>query len=327
MIADQPATAVGGDGGQHLCRVFRDWQSVRGAPAACYAIGNFDGVHHGHRAVIAAAQALGQRLSAATGVLTFEPHPRQVFRPEDPPFRLTPPRLKVVALSAAGVDQVVLQRFTPAFATMDPQHFIDTVLIDGLAPRAVVVGRDFCFGKGRSGSAEVLTRRLEARGIPTVIVAPVAGDDGVRYSSTAIRSALQAGTLDEAAAQLGRAFRVSGHVRRGDQRGRTIGFPTANLSLGVQLRPRFGVYAVRVAIRGQWHAGVANLGMRPTVGGTDARLEVHVFDWSDNLYGQRIDVDLVTFLRVEHRFASLEELMQQIRRDAETARTVLANRS
>lgn len=280
-----------------------------GLRGATLALGNFDGIHPGHQAVISAAKAAGNK----TILVTFEPHPRQLFRPDQPPFRLTPPGPKLRALQAQGIDGVVALRFNRALAAMSAQDFIDTILVRALGAAHVVVGEDFCFGQGRLGSLATLQAdgRFRVTGVPAIAT------DGIIFSSTEIRNLLTAGEPEKAARLLGHPFTIEGHVRHGDKRGRTIGFPTANIGLGSYLRPKFGVYAVRVAGIGK---GVANLGRRPTFNGFDDRLEVHLFDFTGDLYGKRLAVELASFIRPEQRFDGIEALKAQIALDAAEAR-------
>lgn len=297
--------------------------SLRGAVVA---MGNFDGVHAGHRHVIALARARAVERGAPCLVVTFEPHPRQVFRRDDPPFRLTPFRDKIAALASLGVDGALVLRFDRALAALTAEAFVDRVLIGALDVAGVVVGRDFCFGRERSGDVSFLAARLGDRA-EVIAVADLATPDGRRHSSTAIRQALIDGAPDRAAALLGRPFRVSGRVRRGDQRGRLLGFPTANMRLDGYIRPARGVYAVAVEIDGPGGPvaakGVANLGNRPTVGGHEDRLETHLFDYAGDLYGRRLSVDLIAFIRPERKFDSLDALKAQIATDSLTARDLL----
>lgn len=297
--------------------------SLRGAVVA---MGNFDGVHAGHRHVIALARARAVERGAPCLVVTFEPHPRQVFRRDDPPFRLTPFRDKIAALASLGVDGALVLRFDRALAALTAEAFVDRVLIGALDVAGVVVGRDFCFGRERSGDVSFLAARLGDRA-EVIAVADLATPDGRRHSSTAIRQALIDGAPDRAAALLGRPFRVSGRVRRGDQRGRLLGFPTANMRLDGYIRPARGVYAVAVEVDGPGGPvaakGVANLGNRPTVGGHEDRLETHLFDYAGDLYGRRLSVDLIAFIRPERKFDSLDALKAQIATDSLTARDLL----
>jgi riboflavin kinase / FMN adenylyltransferase len=320
-------------------RLYRDRTrlpySARGAVAA---IGNFDGVHLGHRAVIGAAAARAREAGRPSAVVTFEPHPRRFFKPDLPPFLLASARMKVAALRDCGVDLCFALRFDRTLAAMPAETFVKEVLLDGLGLAGVVAGYDFVFGKGRGGTPETLVAGMRAGGREAVIVAPAidavearrAGlevePDAFVYSSTGVREALKAGDPEGAARILGRPFAIDGRVRRGDARGRTIGFPTANLELDGYMPPAFGVYAVRVfGARDGAVSGVANLGVRPTIGGDPApRLEVHLFDFAGDLYGKRLVVELIAFLRAERKFSGLDELKAQIARDADSARAALA---
>ncbi len=294
------------------------------------AVGNFDGVHVGHRAVIAAAQAVAEAQGLPLLALTFEPHPRSLFahlngQSAPAPFRLTPGMTKIKALAELGVAAVLSLRFTPEFAQQTPDEFIQRVLIDGLGVRHVAIGHDFCFGRGRAGNAVTLS----AAGSFTVSALPPqrrAKEDGAgeAFASTLIRDHLRAGRVEEAAALLGRPFTITGRVRHGDKRGRTLGFPTANIDLGEYLRPAFGVYAVTVEADGQGYRGVANLGRRPTVAGQAEWLEVHLFDFAGDLYGRKLTVALRHFLRPEQKFDGLTALTRQISLDVDAARDKLA---
>lgn len=288
------------------------------------ALGNFDGVHRGHGAVIAEAQAQAARLGVPSAVLTFEPHPRSLFRPDDPPFRLTPMRIKARLLEALGVDVMIVQHFDAAFASLTAAEFVDQVLIRDLGVRHVVAGYDFVFGHKRGGDIALLRARGDQGGFGVTEVRPVQDGQGTVFSSTRIREALADGQPERAADLLGHPFEIEGRVEHGDKRGRTIGFPTANVELGEYQRPRFGVYAVRAGIDlggdTVWHAGVANLGRRPTVGGSVERLEVHLFDFSGDLYGRHLRVQLAEFLRPEMKFDGFEALKAQIVADAAEAR-------
>jgi riboflavin kinase/FMN adenylyltransferase len=309
-------------------RIFRHDRVGAGDRGAVVAIGNFDGVHLGHQAVIGAAGTLARSLRAPHAVLTFEPHPRQVFRPQDPPFRLTPFRVKARRIEALGVDLLFTLHFDLAFAARSAEDFIDSVLIQGLGVRHVVVGYDFVFGHQRRGDPALLRERGAALGFGVSVIEPVAASGGAVYSSTRIREHLVAGRPGEAAALLGRPWEIDGRVERGDQRGRTIGFPTANLMLDDYLRPAAGVYAVRAGIeeggRTVWHDAVANFGRRPTFGGSDLRLEVHLFDFAGDLYGRHLRVALIEHLRPEQKFPGIDALKAQIAADAARARAVLA---
>lgn len=304
-----------------VVRHLRDLPTVLRGGA--FALGNFDGVHPGHRAVIAAARDAAARRGAPTGVITFEPHPRAVFRPDQPAFRLTPLRLKLEALAALGIDMAVVLRFSPALAAVSAERFVRLALVEQLAARVVAVGHDFHFGSGRGGDPNLLARLGLEFDYETIIVSAQRGTDGV-FSSTAIREALLAGDIDTASRLLGRAYRVSARVRHGDKRGRLLGYPTANLVPTRQLLPANGIYAVRATVAGKTHDAVASLGTRPTFAGADRRLEVHLFDFAGDLYGQRMDVDFAAYLRAEAKFDGVEALIRQMDADARAAREALA---
>jgi len=297
---------------------------------AVLAMGNFDGLHKGHAALIDQACAIARDSGAPTAVLTFEPHPRNVFVPGTEPFRLTPFRVKEREIARLGVDFLFIQHFDAEFAKQSAESFIDEIIIGSIGASHLVVGHDCTFGNRRRGTVEMLRERGAAAGFGVTVVEPVRGSDAV-YSSTHIRELLKAGKPREAAAQLGRSWEIDGRVALGDQRGRTIGFPTANIGLGEYLRPALGVYAVRVSgdgpddpLDGQMIDGVANIGLRPTVGGLVPRLEANLFDINRDLYGRHLRVALVDFIRPEKKFASFDELKHQIAADAQTARNILA---
>lgn len=315
-------------------RLFRYYTPLpQDARGAVVALGNFDGVHLGHRAVIGTAGDLARQLGAAQGVLSFEPHPREFFRPGEPSFRLTPFRAKANRIAELGVDLLFNLHFDTLLASMSAEQFINDVLIEGLAVRHLVVGWDFVFGQGRGGHADTLIAAGKQHGFGVTVMDPVRGapsEAGV-ISSTVIRRHLQAGEARIAAQLLGAPWEIDGRVDHGDQRGRTIGFPTANVAMGGYLRPKAGVYAVRAGIEPateggheiEWYGGVANIGDRPTVGGTDFRLEAHLFDFSGDIYERRIRVQLIDWVRPEMKFSGLPALKEQIARDSETARGLL----
>ena len=302
--------------------LLRDWRAVPPeARGATVALGNFDGVHRGHHAVLAAAHAA--RPASPLDVLTFEPHPREHFRPGDPPFRLTLLPAKLTEFGRLGCATVLALPFDATLAALPAEAFIHDILHEALGARHLACGADFAFGHRRGGDVGMLAREAEALGIGISVVPPVADHDGT-ISSTAIRRLLQDGYPERAAAKLGRPWEIAGPVSHGDKRGRTIGFPTANVPLGRQLEPARGVYAVQVALAdGRVVPGVANIGARPTVGGTESRVEAHLFDFAEDLYGQEVGVRLLHFLRAEQRFPGLEALVAQIGRDAAAARGLL----
>ncbi len=298
-----------------------------GARGGVATIGNFDGVHRGHRAVIGSARETAAAASLPLSVVTFEPHPRRFFRPDDPPFQLTPLRSKVRHLEPLGIDTLLLIHFDEEVARAPPALFIERVLVDALAARHVTVGYDFVFGRGRAGDVETLRGWAAANGVGFSIVDPVAGDDRMIYSSTNIRHCLADGEPARAAALLGRCWEIEGRVRRGDRRGRQIGFPTANLTLDDYVRPALGVYAVWAGIEDQgrtrWHMGCANLGWRPTFDGDLLGLETYILDFTDDIYDRLLRVALVQFIRPERKFDGVSDLREQIARDSMVARTLL----
>ena len=308
-------------------RILRHATAAGEDRGAVLAIGNFDGVHLGHQTVIAEARARARAAGARFAVLTFEPHPRSVFQPGTAPFRLTSLRDKARGLEELGVELLIAHRFDLAFAKKSAEDFVREILVEGLGALHVVVGYDFVFGNRRTGTPAVL-RELGTRfGFGVSQVDPVTSATGAVYASTRIRDHLAAGHPREAAALLGRPWEIGGRVMTGDRLGRTIGFPTANIALGDYLRPAAGVYAVRVGIEEKgathWHDGAANLGWRPTVGGRDLRLEAHLLDFAGDLYGQRLRVAFIDYLRGEKRFSGLEELKAQIAEDCAHARAML----
>ncbi len=316
-----------------VMRVFRHYQSIpEDARGAVVAIGNFDGVHLGHRAVIGEAGAIAHATARPWGVLTFEPHPRAFFAPGTPPFRLTPFHAKARQIFALGVDSIFVQQFNKAFSSLTAEDFIEKVLVGGIGARHVVCGYDFVFGKGRGGNCEMLLSYGQKFGFDfTAVRAQTfkSDQDDLAYSSTGIREALTAGDPRTAARILGRTFEIEGRVIAGDQRGRTIGFPTANIALGTYLRPARGVYAVRVRVddeggESREFNGVANLGKRPTFAGEADLLEVFLFDFEGDLYGKRLGVGLVDFLRPEKKFDGIDQLKAQIAADSEKARQILS---
>lgn len=304
-------------------QIFHDWRDLPGAArGAMVAMGNFDGVHRGHAHLLACAAAA--RPDLALAALTFEPHPREMFRAGDPPFRLTLSPGRAEALAAAGVRWIYEVRFDADFCALSAEQFVDEVLLDGLGAAGLACGEDFAFGHRRAGNVAFLAARAGAAGVGLAVVPPLV-DAGGPISSSRVREDLRAGRPEAAAAKLGRCWEIVGVVAHGAARGRTIGFPTANIALGRQLEPARGVYAVRARLPGgRVVPGVANLGRRPTVAaGEESRLEVHLFDFAEDLYGAELSVALVAFLRPERRFADFAALAAQIASDADAARRLL----
>lgn len=312
-------------------RIFRHYDEIpaefRGGVVA---LGNFDGVHLGHRAVIGEAQSRARDTAVPAAVMTFDPHPRRLFQPDLPPFTLSPFRIKARLVEELDVDFLYVQHFDRAFASKTAAAFVDEVLVRGMGVSHVVVGADYVFGKGRGGDVAFLEEKAREHGFGVTAVRAQADATGKPYSSTRVRRALEAGDPAEAAAVLGRPWEIEGRVEHGDARGRTIGFPTANIRLGEYLRPATGVYAVwaglDAGLETQWHQGVANYGRRPTFDKQDEILEVHLFDFSGSLYGQHLRVRLCAHLRPEQKFEGLDALVAQIGADAAEARRILAAR-
>ncbi len=310
-----------------MVEIVTDWRDLpdrlRGAAVA---IGAFDGVHRGHQAVIAQARAAAGRLAVPLAVVSFDPHPRRWFQPDAAPFRLMTAGQMARALAPMGVDRLFLLPFDTTMAALTDEAFAREVLRDGLGIAHAAVGFDFTYGKGRTGSAEGLRRQGEALGFGVTVVERVDDGDGLKLSSSGVREALKAGDMPRAAAILGRPFAIEGEVIHGDKRGRTIGVPTANVSMADYMRPAYGVYATRTRLPdGRVVDGVANLGVRPMFEIEQPLLEVWLFDFDGDLYGQTVETRLIALLRGEMAFDGLEALKTQINVDAAAARAVLAS--
>ncbi len=309
-------------------RILRDPDSVSGNDRGSHAaIGNFDGVHRGHRIIIDRAREAAKLASGLLSVVTFEPHPRSFFSPGLKPFRLTPPGRKGRLLEQLGVDILFVFPFDAALAGMSAEAFATGVLGRRLGLRTVAAGANFRFGNRRMGDTALLQATGPAAGY-AVAVEPMAGEGGSGFSSSSIRAALAAGDTREAARQLGYWHRIEGRVEPGAGGGRDLGMRTANLPLGEACRPAFGVYAVRAEVgEGRWtgtYDGVANIGVSPMFPGRSARLEVHLFDFEGDLYGAFLSVALIAFQRREGTFESIDALAEQMQRDGEDARTALS---
>jgi len=287
------------------------------------AIGNFDGLHRGHRAVIDQTQNLAARLSAPAAVLTFEPHPRAYFKPDEALFELTPIALKASILAQWNVNGMIVLPFNAEMAATSAPDFVENILIKTLGVTGIVVGHDFHFGRGREGSPDALKALGAQNNLPVEIVTPlVVGKDLV--SSSAIRAALTEGDVGKAARLLGYRWLVRGEIIHGEKIGRTLGYPTANIRLSPNCQLKHGIYAVRLAVDGVVHTGVASYGRRPTFDNGAPLLEVFVFDFKGDLYGKTIDVEFCAFLRGERKFDGIDPLIEQMDLDSRNAREALA---
>lgn len=295
---------------------------------AVVAIGNFDGVHLGHRAVLAQAAAIAHDKGRPLGALVFEPHPREFFQPDAPRFRLTPLPEKARLLGGLGIDLLYVERFDAELAARPAQDFVTRILVKGLGVTHIVVGYDFRFGQNREGDVSFLVREGEKAGFGVSITSAVnTSSSGEPYSSSLIREHLREGRPRRAAELLGHWWRIEGPVLSGDQRGRTIGFPTANVRLDECLEPKHGVYAVRAELLegpgAGIYDGVANIGLRPTFDKQDVMLEVNLFGFSGDLYGRTLRVTFVEFIRAERKFDGIDSLKAQIKADSITAGELL----
>ncbi|GAA3863985.1 bifunctional riboflavin kinase/FAD synthetase [Celeribacter arenosi] len=304
--------------------VHKHWRDIPdSAKGASAAIGNFDGVHRGHQHVLDIA-----RQNGPLGIVTFEPHPREFFAPGAPPFRLMNAEAKAHRLEKLGVRHLFQLPFDADMAAMDPEAFAREVIVAGLGLSHVTVGADFCFGKGRVGTAKDLQRFGEQMGFGVTIAPLLETETGVS-SSSAIRAALAEGRPGDAADMLGHWHRIEGAVRDGDKRGRDLGFPTANLSIEGLHAPKFGVYAVLVDVLTGPHTGLyqgaASLGVKPTFGANQPCLETFIFDFGGNLYGETLSIGFVEFLRPEEKFGNLDALITQMNADCDAARQILGD--
>jgi riboflavin kinase/FMN adenylyltransferase len=307
-------------------RVIRGWKDLSESDrGAAVAMGSFDGVHLGHQQVIELAGRAASDLGAPLGVITFDPHPRVYFRPDDPPFRLMKTDQQARALEKLNVDILYVMPLDAELAEMTDRQFATEVLHKGFGARHVALGFDNSFGKGRTGTPDTMRQYGRELGFGVSVADPVGDGGGEKYSSTAVREALRDGHPEVAAEILGRPFAIEGPVQRGRQLGRKLGFPTANIDLGDYVSPKFGVYATRTRLSdGREFAGVANIGVNPTVQGvTRPLLEVWLFDFDEDIYDRVIETDLIAFLRPEEKFESLEVMTEQVMKDAKNARQVL----
>ncbi|HEY1707581.1 MAG TPA: bifunctional riboflavin kinase/FAD synthetase [Rhizomicrobium sp.] len=310
-------------------KIFRHYNDVTDAyKGAVVAVGNFDGVHRGHQALITEAKRIADERGAPLGVLALEPHPQEFFRPQAESFRLTPFRAKARLLAEQGADVMFALTFDAEMAGKSAQDFVLQVLVSGLGVGAVVVGEDFQFGKGRAGNVAMLSYMGEMEGFGVTVFEPVLETGGDKISSTRIRDALKAGKPEEAARLLGHWWSAEARVEHGDARGRTIGFPTANMRIDDCLRPAYGVYAVRATVIEDdkpvsKHDGVANFGVRPMYKIDTPLLETFLFDFSGDLYGKHLQIEFIHYIRGEAKLDGLDALKAQIAKDSDEARKVL----
>ncbi len=301
--------------------------SIQGSgKGGVFALGNFDGVHRGHQVVISAALDKARNMGVTANVLTFEPHPRSLFQPNTAPFRLTPAQVKIRLLQGLAIAEVNVIPFTPTFSQLSASAFVEEILVHTYGVQHIVAGFDFVFGFKRAGNMENLRSWLSPHNVGVTEVAPFRDAEGEIMSSSRARQALQEGNLRAAEHVLGRSWSIAGIVQKGAQRGRELGFPTANIGLGDYLRPKFGVYAIlaaRVGKSEKWR-GVANIGVRPTVDGKEELLEFHLFDFQEEIYGQEWEVVLLHFLRPERSFSDIDALRAQIISDVMAAKAMLA---
>ena len=286
------------------------------------AIGNFDGVHRGHQAVLKVAMDAANAAGNPSGVMTFEPHPRQFFQPGKPLFRLTPESMKLRLFEALNLDLAIVLDFNAQLSSLPARTFVEEILVEGLGVSHVVTGSDFQFGKGRDGNPDVLRELGEEFGFGVTIVEPQ-GEAGEIYSSTQVRESLRQGDIRAAAGILGYWWRITGEVIGGDKRGHGLGFPTANIAVPNGLELKHGIYAVRVYVNGARYSGASYLGTRPSFDDGKPVIETFLFDFSDDLYGQAIELEFIDFLRGDEKFDSSEQLVKQMQADCDNASTIL----
>ena len=302
-------------------KIYEDIKTLpEDAKGAVIAIDNFDGVHRGHQVLLNKAITIAREKGKLFGVLTFEPHPRALFRPDDPPFRITPAALKAERLRTCGVDILFSLPFDWNFASQSAENFIETVISNGIAPAHIIIGYDFCFGQLRKGQPEDFIKA----GFETTIIDEIAEADE-KLSSSRIRAALRHGKITEANALLGWDWEIRGKVVKGDQRGRELGYPTANVGLGDTTHPAYGVYATLVRIEGEneWRPSATNIGIRPMFEVPEALVETFIFDFDREIYGKTLHIKPVKRLRGEAKFDSLDALITQMEKDCEQAKEIL----
>lgn len=305
--------------------VFHHWRDLAPeARGAAIAFGSFDGMHVGHQGVIDDAAEAAYRLGVPLGVATLEPHPLQVFHPEWPPFRLMNPHQLARAVAELAVERLYMLPFGHQMASLSDRAFVEDILVGGLGVRHVAVGFDVTFGNDRTGDPDAMRRYGEEFGFSVSVTEEIDGPDGAKISSSGVREAVRAGDPVRAAHLLGRPFAIEGLVQKGQQLGRKLGIPTANVSLGEYVTPRLGVYATRTRLKDGRHlGGVANIGVNPTTGVVEPRLEVFIFNFDEDIYGEVIETELIDFIRPEEKFGSIDEMLAVIRGDVVKAHEIL----
>ncbi len=309
-----------------MMQIIQSYKDVKeAAQNTVLVIGNFDGVHLGHQQLISDARGIADKKGAKLGVLSFEPHPRKLFRADDPPFRITPVAMKARRLEKSGIDVLFSLDFNWDFASQSAEDFIENILKQGLKPVHIVVGYDFCFGQLRKGTPET----LKQAGFDVTVIDKIADEGDSTFSSSAIRTALRHGEIDKANELLGWSWEIEGIIVKGDQRGRELGFPTANVKLEDTLHPAYGVYAAMVNIEGEgeddWRMAATNIGIRPMFEIPVGQVEAHILDFDRDIYGKTLRIRPVKKLRGEARFDNLEALIAQIERDCQETRKILGD--
>tara|TARA_Y100001970_G_scaffold294370_1_gene451909 strand:- start:11097 stop:12074 length:978 start_codon:yes stop_codon:yes gene_type:complete len=315
-------------------RIFRHWSDLNfDARGAVVAIGNFDGVHCGHQKVIAIAASIAKEKGLPLGVVTFEPHPRTVLSNASEPFRLTPFRAKVEAICATGAEILYVMKFDESFASLTANEFVYDIIVKGLGARHIVVGYDFAFGANRTGNVDLLKSLASIGGYSVTKVEKVQDERGA-FSASSAREYILNGNMEDATEVLGRPWEIIGHIRKGDQIGRGLGFPTANLSVANILSPEPGIYAVWAGLHSpikpnenrfiEWYPAAAYVGRRPTFDKTEELLEVHLLDFDQEIYGQLLRVAFVSQIRKDQKFDTEKELMEQMGKDCKESRRLLS---
>ncbi|MCE3232046.1 MAG: bifunctional riboflavin kinase/FAD synthetase [Rickettsiaceae bacterium] len=288
-------------------------------------LGNFDGIHKGHQAIIKETMDIAKRLNTPAAVMTFEPHPVSVFKPDLPNFRLTTLEQKAALLEEMGIDFLFVVDFNKEFSSLSAKDFIKEILVEKLEAQQIIIGYDFIFGKNRGGNADLLQSLSSKYNYNFTQVEAIGSNDEI-FSSTKIRENLKNGNLGKAKTMLGRNYSIAGFVEKGDNRGKDLGFPTINVNTGEMIRPKSGVYAVkaRILTDNTVYKAVANIGAKPTFSGQSETLEAHIFDFSNHIYGANVEIEFIEYIRPEQKFANVEQLKAQIQQDCVRAMELLS---